>query len=454
MTKNISHLIFLVLISSCYTGPRSLKWSDIKDKRIIRFATINAAHTYFQSKDDEIEGFEFNLATQFAKDHNLHIEFIIKDSIEEVIEAVQKGEAEIGAAGITYTKKRNEYLSFSPAYFKSRQSIACKEDFKVKKMSELSKLQIIIPVDTSYSETLEKIKKENPSLTWKEVENTTSEVLLQQVWESEGLCTIIDSHILNLHRRYIPEIHILYEFAKKDQISWAIHKQSTELSSKVKNWFKSKKTNRKISELKRKYFDFIDFDPFNIKTFLKRIRSRLPQYKKLFQLASQKTGIPWELLAAISYQESYWNEKARSPTGVRGMMMLTRRTAQEMGVKNRLNPKQSIDGGARYLKKLIERLPIYINNDDKIWYALASYNVGYYHLRDSMALSIWQNENPTRWHSIEKVLPLLSHKKYYKKLPYGHARGLEPVLYVKRIKNFYDILKNIYRKTAPIKVYD
>ena len=136
------------------------------------------------------------------------------------------------------------------------------------------------------------------------------------------------------------------------------------------------------------------------------------------------------------------------------MMMLTRRTAQEMGVKNRLNPKQSIDGGARYLKKLIERLPIYINNDDKIWYALASYNVGYYHLRDSMALSIWQNENPTRWHSIEKVLPLLSHKKYYKKLPYGHARGLEPVLYVKRIKNFYDILKNIYRKTAPIKVYD
>ena len=171
-----------------------------------------------------------------------------------------------------------------------------------------------------------------------------------------------------------------------------------------------------------------------------RIKKRLPKYKETFVKASKETNIPWELLAAVGYQESYWNPNAKSPTGVRGLMMLTRRTAKEMGVKDRTDPTQSIMGGARYLKKLLKRLPDYLDESDRIWFALASYNVGYYHLRDALALAIWQNKNPTKWYDVSQVLPLLSHKKHYKRLPYGHARGLEPVIYVKRIKDFYDIL--------------
>ena len=121
--------------------------------------------------------------------------------------------------------------------------------------------------------------------------------------------------------------------------------------------------------------------------------------------------------------------------------MLTRRTAKEVGVKNRLDPSQSIMGGAKYLKSIMKRLPEYIDQEDKTWFALASCNVGYCHLRDAMALAIWRNKNPTKWHSVQEVLPLLGHKKYYTRLPFGHARGFEPVIYVKRIKDFYDILQ-------------
>lgn len=450
--KLFCFLIFLS-IHGCYVGPRVKKWSEILDLNEIRIVTINSAHTYFKDKDGVLEGFEFEMARNFANFHKLKVKFIVMDSVEEALESIQKGEADIGAAGLTITEKRKNGLAFSSPYFKSKQSIACKQKFKMSHIEDISQLKLIIPQDTSYSENLNKLKQDIPGLKWEEIDGTTSEVLLHEVWNSEDLCTIVDSHLLNLHRRYIPELNIVYNFENEDHIAWAVHKQNHVLLTKITNWFKNDEVKEKISDLKRKYFDFIEFDPYNLKTFLKRIGTRLPKYRELFIKAGKEYRLPWELLAALSYQESYWDPTSTSPTGVKGLMMLTRRTAKDMGVKNRVDPTESIFGGAKYLRIIIDRLPDYLQASDHIWFALASYNVGYYHLRDALALAIWKNENPTKWHSVQKVLPLLSNKKYYKRLPFGHARGLEPVIYVKRIKDFYDILRKREGKIAPIKVY-
>ena len=111
--------------------------------------------------------------------------------------------------------------------------------------------------------------------------------------------------------------------------------------------------------------------PYEIKTFLKHIRTRLPNYREEFQQAEENTGIPWVLLASMSYQESKWNRRAISPTGVRGLMMLTRSTAADLGIQNRLDPKKSIAGGARYLSRLLSRLPKTIQQQDRLHMALA-----------------------------------------------------------------------------------
>jgi len=71
---------------------------------------------------------------------------------------------------------------------------------------------------------------------------------------------------------------------------------------------------------------------------------------------------------------------------------------------------------------------------------LASYNIGFSHLRDARALTVVKDKNPNRWSDVKSVLPLLSQKKYYKFLTHGYARGMEPVLYVERIRNYYDLL--------------
>ena len=122
------------------------------------------------------------------------------------------------------------------------------------------------------------------------------------------------------------------------------------------------------------------------------------------------------------------------------MMMLTLNTARQMGVKSRLDAHQSIQGGAKYMARMISRIPESVEGEDRIWLALASYNVGFAHLRDALSLAPEMDKNPDYWVDVKELLPLLSQKKYYKKLKYGYARGLEPVEYVQRIRDYQQVL--------------
>ena len=186
--------------------------------------------------------------------------------------------------------------------------------------------------------------------------------------------------------------------------------------------------------------------PYEISTFLKHITTRLPNYREEFQRAEEKTGIPWILLASMSYQESKWNRHAKSPTGVRGLMMLTRSTAADMGIRNRLDPKKSIHGGARYLAHLHQRVPKDIRQSDRMFVALAAYNVGLGHIRDARILAKRLGKNGRKWEGLKKVLPLLAKKRFYKNLPHRYARGWEPVQYVKRIREYRKILDQVVKQ--------
>jgi len=129
-------------------------------------------------------------------------------------------------------------------------------------------------------------------------------------------------------------------------------------------------------------------------------------------------------------------------------MMLTLDTAKAMGVNSRLDPKQSIFGGAKYLSQLInKRFSDEVKEPDRTWLALAAYNVGRGHLHDAQSLARKQGLNPYLWSDIKQVLPLLSDKRYYHDLKYGYARGNEPVRYVQRIREYQHILENELAKS-------
>ena len=180
--------------------------------------------------------------------------------------------------------------------------------------------------------------------------------------------------------------------------------------------------------------------------FQRHIETRLPQYRRQFEGVAKAYNISWTLLAAQAYQESRWDPHAVSPTGVRGIMMLTRDTASSLGIQNREDPTKSIVGGARYFRNLEKQLPRHIGKADRIAIALAAYNVGMGHIKDAQLLARQMGKNPHSWDDIKTTLPLLTQKSYYETLQYGYARGWEPVRYVKRIRAYHALLEQYLRQ--------
>ncbi|UCE64834.1 MAG: transglycosylase SLT domain-containing protein [Nitrospirota bacterium] len=192
----------------------------------------------------------------------------------------------------------------------------------------------------------------------------------------------------------------------------------------------------------------VDLPTFDTQIFLRHVKTRFPRYKEEFQRSAEAQGIPWTLLAAQAYQESRWNRNAMSPTGVRGLMMLTRATASDLGVKNRLDPKKSIAGGAQYFAHLYRRIPQQVSEPDRTFLALAAYNVGLGHVKDARILASRLKKDPNKWDDLKTVLPLLSKKKYYRTLPHRYARGWEPVHYVKRIRAYRILLEQLLQQNG------
>jgi membrane-bound lytic murein transglycosylase F len=191
------------------------------------------------------------------------------------------------------------------------------------------------------------------------------------------------------------------------------------------DFFNTMNEDGTLARLEEKYLGHgDDFDYVDTRSFLRAVDSVLPDLQPLFEKYAQE--IDWKLLAAISYQESHWDTQATSPTGVRGLMMLTKNTAQSLGVNDRTDAEQSISGGARYLQDMMAKVPETVPEEERIWFALAAYNMGYAHMLDARALTAKTKGNPDSWSDVKQRLPLLSQKPWYNKLTYGYARGMKP----------------------------
>ncbi len=211
-----------------------------------------------------------------------------------------------------------------------------------------------------------------------------------------------------------------------------------------------RESGRLAAVMDRFYNNTERLDRLGMFHFLRDTRARLPQLIGIFRQAGRAYDLDWRLLAAVGYQESNWDPSASSFTGVRGIMMLTAQTADQLGVNDRLDPAQSIDGGARYLARLRARLPDRIAEPDRTWMALAAYNLGMGHLRDARKLTQKQGLNPDRWSDVSKSLDLLSQEKWHSQTHYGYARGFEARTYVENIQRFYKVLVWMESREHPL----
>ncbi|MEJ2389824.1 MAG: membrane-bound lytic murein transglycosylase MltF [Gammaproteobacteria bacterium] len=403
-------------------------------------ATRNAPTTYYELHD-EPTGPEHDLIEAFARHLGVKVRFVVEDTVGDVLQAVADGEADLGAAGLTRTPGRERKFLFGPVYQQVEQQLVCRDGGKnPRSVADMVNVNLSVPSDTSYVDELKKLQKSYPMLHWQAVDDDT-ESLLEDVYNKQLDCTIADSNIVAINRRYYPELRVQFNLTQPQPLSWVMPGTANDLQAAVTQWLAEYKKQGKFKTVMERYYGYInEFDYVDTVKFKQRILTVLPKYKDEFMAAANKYGLDWTLLAAQSYQESHWKPRAISPTGVRGMMMLTLDTAREMGIHSRLDPKQSIFGGAEYFRDLYDRIPGMVKPPDRNWFALAAYNIGIGHLYDARVLAKRLGKNPNLWSDLSTVFPLLSNRKYYKRLQHGYARGRESVSYVQHIRDYHDIL--------------
>lgn len=261
--------------------------------------------------------------------------------------------------------------------------------------------------------------------------NIPTEELIRKVANQAIEVTVADSNIALLNQRYYPDMRIAFPIEEPQRVAWAVRAGDTELLEQINAFFELIKENGVFSRVYERYYrDVSIFDYVDLKKFHKRLKTRLPKYKDIIRKESKKYGFDWRMIVAVLYQESHFNSRAKSYTGVRGLMQVTEVTAREMGIKNRLDPVQSIRAGVGYLAKLYTRFADIKDSKERLLFALASYNVGYGHVRDAQKICQRKGWNHRHWAAMEKALPLLRLKRYYKDTEYGYARGTEPVRYI------------------------
>jgi membrane-bound lytic murein transglycosylase F len=427
------------LLSACDKKSDTASLSRILDRGYINVGTIFGPTNYYSTANG-FAGFEYELAKKYADSLNVELRIVPTYSINELFIKLNTGEVDLLAAGLSITDKRLQRFRFAPSYETISQKLVFKQgNIRPRKVEDLTG-KLMVMSGSSYVENLEQLKQTNSELAWQETSEFDSEELLKKVLSGEIDYTIIDSNSLAINRRYFPEISIGFSIDKPESLAWMVSKNSPDdILASLVEFFGTVHHDGTLLALDDKYYGHIEqFNYVETRTFIKAVESTLPKYRHLFEKYAQE--LDWRLLAAISYQESHWNPTARSYTGVRGMMMLTLATAKQMGIKSRLDTEQSIRGGAKYFKRMIAMMPDRIPMPDRIWFALASYNIGFGHLNDARIITQRQGGDPDRWVEVKTRLPLLQQKKYYKNTKYGYARGEEPIHYVDNIRRYYDTL--------------
>ncbi len=387
-----------------------------------------------------VGGVEYDLINDFASSINVRLKPVPLTNLDELNRLLRQGGIHIGVPGSTVLQDNPEQKT-GPAYGGGEWYLVYNRDNnRPEGLHDVARDRLIITPDSRQSALLGSLQSEFDDLRWREDGDFNIVSLLEMISARGYYYTLIDSDSFDYFRRIYPRLDKAFS-----------------VDNTTARWLFPASEDSSLYDCAQVYFDKLSgsgepgqyayfvgdggLDYLSSLVFLRRIDALLPQYRYYFESAALRVSIDWRLLAAISYQESNWDPQATSFTGVRGLMMLTQTTAQRMGIRDRLDPHASISGGADYLALLMASLPKRLADPDRLWLALAAYNVGLGHLEDARILTEKSGKNPDKWDAVKQFLPLLADPQWYEQTKHGRARGGEPVKFVEQIQQYYDVLR-------------
>jgi membrane-bound lytic murein transglycosylase F len=448
----ISLIISLSLVSSSllltHTPPRNLL-DEILAKGELRVASTNGPTTYYEGPEG-LAGLEYGLVKGFTD--SLGVKLVIEDEPNpaKILEGLTERRFDLAAASLSAVKNRSaaknqtDSVIFATPFMHTTQQLVYRNGTKKpKSLSDLLGKEILMVDNSSHSERLAELRTTFPHLEWRLAINAEMIDLLDMLNKGEADYAVVDSALYALHQYSYPNTQLAFDVTDPLPLAWAMLDQADHsLYQAAKNYLASIKADGSLAKVTHEFFNrhIEEVTTTEAIVFSYRLEKRLNLWVDYMKEAAKEFNLDWQLLAAVSYQESHWEPDAVSYTGVRGLMMLTEATAQAVGITDRENPQQSIYGGAKYLRMMLDRVPQRIQGDDRLYMALAAYNQGLGHIEDGRVLTERMGGDPNKWEDVKKYLPLLAKQQYYTDAKHGYMRGWEPVKFVDNVINYHKIL--------------
>ena len=437
--RAIAAIVLTVLLGSCAPAPSVL--DRILALGELRVVTRNSPTTYFLGAEQP-QGIEYELALGFAERLGVELRMYTEDQFWALFPEVVGNRADIAAAGLMITEPRRELIDFGPAYQSVEPLLIYRMGaHRPDSLGDLLGGSLEVVAGSSPVALLTEARREIPHLQWSERRSGNVESLIRRVANGAIDYAIVPSNEFAVLQHYYPEAREAFALESRGEVAWALTKDAPGLREAVAAYFAELSATGGLRQIiERQQHTAHEFDFVGSRAFVRHLHGRFPRLAALFQRAADETGLDWQLIAAIAYQESHWDPTAVSPTGVRGLMMLTEHTAEIVGITDRDDPWESIVGGARYFRRVLDKFPDRIPEEDRIWLAAAAYNIGFGHVEDARIITEMQGGDPDSWADVRERLPLLADEEWHSRVRRGYAPGTVPVHYVDNVKRYLALI--------------
>jgi len=450
MTARRFLLLLACLAVGCQPGPKPVP--SIAQSGELVVLTVNGPATYFEDAQGLPSGFEYDLVNLFAKELGVKAAFVLAPNSANLDAALRAGQAHLAAAALARHFDFPGGLAWGPAYFTTQHQVVGRTGAaKPKSLADIAGKRIGV-VEESVADYLlsDPVKLTVP--VERMPPGTEISALLERVDQGSLDYALVESNRFTLARRFFPQLEVAFALGKPVEYAWLVSPvDKKRVLDAAKPFFERIARDGTLKRLVDRYYGHVArISPADSNKLMELIATQLPRLRAHFEEGEQASGVDWRLIAAIAYQESHWDATAVSPTGVRGIMMLTEETANRLKVKDRLDPRESVLGGARYLALLKEQLPPRLAEPDRTFLALAAYNLGVGHMEDARVLAQRAGLNPDKWQDVRQVIGKLTDPEAFQTLKHGFARGYEALQFVDNVRNYYDILARAEpREAAP-----
>lgn len=416
----------------------------IRERGHLSVATLNSPLSYYFDRDQPA-GFEYQLTSAFADFLGVQLNLVTAPDPRRLFQKLDSREVDLIAANLIRQAARDKEHRAGPAY-RTEHLVAIyrkQQGFKPpSSLEEAQDIRIEVLVDSGEENLLQAQIESLENLQLRLLTNANRLDLMTRLQNRESELALVPASLWRAYSTYHPELAVAFELPEDKPVSWYFGANpDTSLIEQAELFFSQASTQVLLSQLESQPLPQANpLNYFDTTAFREGVEQRYSELQSSFAEAAQLTGYDPLFLAAVAYQESHWREDAVSPTGVRGIMMLTEDAATDVGVTDRADPHQSIIGGARYLKRVTAKIPERIAEPDRTYFALAAYNIGYGHLEDARILTQRAGGNADRWDDVAQHLPKLEDEQFYSTTRFGQARGSEAVTYVSNIQQYQRIL--------------